>query len=119
LSAAIRSFIVNEERESRHQEARNRLISQIGAKEERKLKARRKGMRSVWSGLGVSGMIGWSVAIPTLIGTLLGVWVDSHYPSRYSWTLMLLVIGLAAGCLNAWQWVKREERQMHEGEKDE
>lgn len=108
---------MDENEKRRQQEARDRLIDQIGSKEERKLDARRKGMRSVWSGLGVSGMIGWSVAIPTLIGTLLGVWVDRNYPSRYSWTLMLLVIGLALGCLNAWQWVRREDRQMHEGDK--
>lgn len=98
--------------------ARNKLIRQIGLKEERKLRAKRRGLRSVWSGLGMFGLIGWSVVIPTLLGTMLGLWVDKNYPSRYSWTLMFLVIGLVSGCLNAWNWVSREDRQMHEEEKE-
>ena len=61
--------------------------------------------KSVWFGLGMSGLIGWSVTIPTLIGAALGIWVDKHYPSTYSWTLMLLLMGLIIGCLNAWHWV--------------
>lgn len=110
---------MNDAREKRNEEARDKLIRQIDRKERLKLGARRKGMRSVWSGLGMFGLIGWSIVIPTLLGTLLGVWVDKHYPSRFSWTLMLLVIGLAAGCLNAWNWVSREDRQMHEENTDD
>ena len=40
------------------------------------------------------------------------VWIDGHFPSRYSWTLMLLIIGVLAGCLNAWHWVAAEEREI-------
>ena len=42
-------------------------------------------------------MIGWSVAVPTLIGVAIGWWIDRQYPSRYSCTLMCLVIGLGRG----------------------
>ena len=66
---------------------------QVGAQAARKLKARRGAPKSVWFGLGMSGLIGWSVTIPTLIGAALGIWVDKHYPSTYSWTLMLLLHG--------------------------
>ena len=66
---------------------------QVGAQAARKLKAQRGATKSVWFGLGMSGLIGWSVTIPTLIGAALGIWVDRHYPSPYSWTLMLLLIG--------------------------
>jgi ATP synthase protein I len=79
----------------------------IGAKEKRKIWARRH-FRNTWFGFSVFGLIGWSVAIPTLLGIALGVWLDSHHPSRYSWTLMLLIGGLGVGCLNAWHWVSRE-----------
>lgn len=27
------------------------------------------------------GIIGWAVAIPTLIGVAVGIWLDRHYPS--------------------------------------
>ena len=71
-------------------------------------------MRSIWFGLGVSGMIGWSVTVPTLIGIAAVVWVDKNYPNKYSWTLMLLFIGLSIGCLNAWHWIESEHKEMHE-----
>jgi ATP synthase protein I len=57
------------------------------------------------------GLVGWSVAIPTLIGIVLGIWIDSAWPSQYSWTLMGLIMGVIVGCLNAWYWVKRESRR--------
>ena len=84
----------------------------VGAKATRKLKARRRGAHSVWLGLGTMGLIGWSVAVPTLLGAALGIWLDKQYPGAHSWTLALLVGGLAAGCLNAWHWVANEDRAM-------
>lgn len=80
---------------------------QVAAKEARKLKARGRKNRNVWFGLGMFGIVGWSVAIPTLLGTALGIWIDSNYPSRFSWTLMLLFLGVALGSINAWYWVNR------------
>jgi len=87
---------------------------QVGAQAARMLKARRGAPKSVWFGLAMSGLIGWTVAIPTLIGAALGIWVDKHYPSTYSWTLMFLFIGLIIGCLNAWHWVDTEYKEMQE-----
>ena len=87
---------------------------QVGAQAARKLKARRVAPKSIWFGLGMSGLVGWSVTIPTLIGAALGIWVDKHYPSPYSWTLMLLFMGLIIGCLNAWHWVDSEYKEMQE-----
>lgn len=86
----------------------------VGAKAARKLKARRNPAAGVWFGLGMMGLIGWSVAIPTLLGAALGLWLDQHYPGGRSWTLALLMAGLSIGCFNAWHWVTKEERAMHE-----
>ncbi|KAB2887995.1 MAG: F0F1 ATP synthase subunit [Desulfobulbaceae bacterium] len=84
----------------------------------RKLKARRHATRTIWHGLGMMGLIGWSVAIPTVLGIALGIWIDRHYPGRHSWTLMLLLLGLVLGCLNAWHWVAREERRIRQDQED-
>lgn len=81
----------------------------IGSKSDRKLKARKE-RNTIWFGLGMFGMVGWSVAIPSLLGIGLGVWIDTHFPSQYSWTLMCLVIGVALGCLNAWYWITKESQ---------
>lgn len=96
---------------------RSKLSDKIGANERRKLGARRKGIRSIWIGFAMSGLIGWSVAAPMLLGVALGMWLDKHYPARHSWTLSLLVVGIVIGCWNAWRWVAQEEadiRQEHE-----
>ncbi len=85
---------------------------EIGAKAARKLHSRRHVNKTVWFGLGMMGLIGWSVAIPTLLGTMLGLWIDSHYPGVHSWTLALLVAGLCLGCINAWHWVSKEDKAM-------
>lgn len=88
----------------------SRIDNEIGRKAERKLRARRERDRGVWFGLGMFGLIGWAVAIPTLGGIGLGLWLDSVFGSGISWTLSLLVVGVVLGCLNAWYWVKKENR---------
>ncbi len=87
---------------------------QVRAQAARKRIAQRDGKRSVWFGLGMSGLIGWSVIVPTLIGAAIGVWVDQSYPSRFSWTLMLMLLGLIIGCSSAWRWVASEFRRILE-----
>jgi ATP synthase protein I len=90
---------------------------EIGARAARKLKARNSTL-GVWFGLGMMGLIGWSVVVPTLLGAWLGIWLDNRHPGNHSWALMLLVIGLVIGCLNAWHWVAKEDKEMREGPED-
>ena len=87
---------------------------EVGAKAARKLKAQRNPTQGVWFGLGMMGLVGWSVVVPTLLGTAFGIWLDSHHPGTHSWTLTLLIVGLALGCLNAWHWVDKEDKEMRE-----
>ena len=97
----------------------SRLPEQVGIKARRKLAARRRGTAGVWSGLGMMGLVGWSVVVPTLAGAALGTWLDTHHPAGHSWTLALLVAGLTLGCFNAWRWVAREDAAIHRtGEQD-
>jgi ATP synthase protein I len=94
------------------------FAKQVGAQAARKLKARRNATPGVWYGLGTMGLVGWSIAIPTLIGASVGLWLDTHHPGGHSWTLALLVAGLTLGCLNAWRWVAGEDRAMHADDGD-
>ncbi len=98
---------------------RKEFVEKIGTKEVRKVKARRKKDQGVWFGLGMIGTIGWSIAVPTLIGIALGIWIDKRWPSRISWTLTFLFVGLVLGCINAYYWVKRELKRIEEEQKDE
>jgi ATP synthase protein I len=94
------------------------FAGQVGAKATRKLKARRNSTQGVWFGLGMMGLIGWSVAIPTVLGAALGLWLDRRFPGGRSWTLALLVAGLMIGCLNAWFWVSKEDKAMRDEQED-
>ncbi len=91
----------------------------VGSKERRKLRAGREPKIGAWYGLGLSGVVGWSVAIPTLLGVMLGVWIDLTWPSPRSWALMLLVGGLGLGCANAWLWIGRQQKKVIEERKCE
>jgi ATP synthase protein I len=64
------------------------------------------------------GLIGWSVAVPTLLGVALGAWLDSQKLGERSWTLALLVAGLTIGCLNAWLWVAKEAKALSDEEEN-
>jgi len=105
---------MNDEPTRKTSKNRPTFAGQVGAKATRKLKARRHSTQGVWFGLGMMGLIGWSVAIPTLLGAALGIWLDKRYPGRHSWALMLLVVGLIIGCVNAWLWVTKEDTEMRE-----
>jgi len=96
----------------------NSFSQEVGAKAARKLRAQRNPTQGVWFGLGMMGLIGWSVVVPTLLGAALGIWLDNRHPGSHSWTLMLMVIGLALGCFNAWRWVAKEDREMREDQDD-
>jgi len=95
------------------------LSEEVGAREVRKVRARRTRDRTLWVGLGMFGVIGWSVTVPTLIGIGLGMWLDRRWPDSFSWTLALLLAGVMVGCLNAWYWVSREREEIDAEEKED
>jgi ATP synthase protein I len=95
-----------------HRKSQEELAEIVGAKENRKVRARQEAYGSVWFGLGMFGIIGWSVVVPAIACIAIGVWIDTRWPSPYSWTLMLLFVGVVLGCLNAWYWVTRERNKL-------
>jgi ATP synthase protein I len=92
------------------------LQATVASKASRKLKEQDKGDRSIWFGIGTFGLIGWSIALPTLLGALGGMWIDRHFPGARSWTLVFLVAGLVLGCAQAWRWISGEEKKIRKGE---
>lgn len=86
---------------------RSSLESRIGAQAERKRRAQKRRRRSPWLGIAFFGLVGWSVALPTLAGAIIGGWVDAQASGPTSWTLALLLAGLTIGCVNAWVLINR------------
>jgi ATP synthase protein I len=94
----------------RRREIMRKFAKEVERKEARVIRGRAEKGESVWFGFGMFGIVGWSVAVPTLIGVALGLWIDQTWPSQFSWTLMLLIGGVMIGSLNAWYWVRKSGR---------
>jgi ATP synthase protein I len=88
------------------------FTKKVGSKEARRVKGKTQKDETIWFGLGMVGVVGWSVAIPTLVFTAIGLWIDRSWPSRFSWALMLLIMGVTVGCMNAWYWVKKAQQDI-------
>jgi ATP synthase protein I len=83
----------------------------VVGKSQRRNRARSRDDASIWSYLGTFGLVGWTVALPTLLGLALGLFLDGRSdPSGRSYTITFLVLGVAVGCGLAWYWVRRESR---------
>lgn len=90
----------------------------VEREEKRKLKSLHENKHSIWFGLGMFGMVGWSVAVPSMVGAFVGLWLDKVYRQSFSWSLSLLVVGLLTGCVIAWYWIAKENKEMHQTEND-
>lgn len=59
-------------------------------------------------GIGTFGMIGWSIAVPTVGGAFLGLWLDRAAPQAFSWTIALILGGVVLGAFIAASWINKE-----------
>lgn len=59
------------------------------------------------SGLSVFGVIGWSIAIPTVAGAFLGMWLNRVAPQDFSWPIALILGGVVLGGIGAWRWIEK------------
>jgi ATP synthase protein I len=89
----------------------DRSAEEISRRAERMKAARDNPGPSPLRGIGTFGMIGWSIAVPTVGGALLGLWLDRVAPQEFAWTLALILGGVAIGTMIAWAWVNKEGRE--------
>ena len=51
---------------------------------------------------------GWQLAIPVLLGIILGILLDKTFPiEHFSWILNFILLGFVVGFYNATQWMKK------------
>lgn len=74
-----------------------------------RLARREPSAASFWRSLSVLGTVGWSIAVPAVVGAWLGHRLDLRWDSGVRFTLMLLVLGVMVGSAIAWRAV-REHR---------
>jgi ATP synthase protein I len=89
----------------------DKFSKRVSEREKRRLDTERQD-KKIWFGLGMFGMVGWSITVPAVAAAFLGIWIDANFSGRYSWTLMLFMAGLCLGCYNAWYWMQKERREI-------
>lgn len=94
-----------DEAEKAHAEQLRRIVLRKSVRRER---ARRERDQSIWAWLGTFGLVGWTVAVPTLLGLALGRFLDNRVAGPISFTITFLVVGVAVGIMMAWRWVRNE-----------
>jgi ATP synthase protein I len=85
------------------------MLREVSAKSE-SLKRADAEKGAFWTSITILGVVGWSVAIPSLAGIALGLWLDQRWPSRFPWSITFLFAGLAFGCLTAWTKIRGNHR---------
>lgn len=87
---------------------KDRSADAIGRRAQRMKHARANPGQSPLRGLGAFGMIGWAIALPTVGGAFLGLWLNRVAPQEFSWPIALILGGLVLGIIIAWRWISRE-----------
>lgn len=110
---------MNKDSKIKTDRARDDFIKIVEAKEKRKMKARKNLSEGVRFGFVKYGVIGWTVAVPMLLGIAAGSWLDRNYPCPHSWTLSLMALGLFTGCASVWYWMEMEDEKMKREKEEE
>ena len=85
-----------------------RSAEDIRRSAERMKRARSEPGFSPLRGLGAFGIIGWSIAVPTVGGAFLGLWLNKVVPQTFSWPIALILGGVVVGGIIAWSWIDKE-----------
>ncbi|MGA7780155.1 MAG: AtpZ/AtpI family protein [Paraburkholderia sp.] len=66
---------------------------------------------SLGARLGQIGILGWTIVVPTLLGLVLGHWLDRYFGTRVFFSAPLLMVGAGVGLWSAWKWMHRQTQR--------
>jgi ATP synthase protein I len=74
-------------------------------KEHSNLLRRFRGKGILWHSIATFGVIGWMIALPTVMGAYFGRYLDSRASDAgISWTITFILLGLAIGIYSVWRF---------------
>lgn len=88
----------------------NKNLEVMRRRAERLQQSRSKKAASPLMGLSAFGVIGWSIAIPCVLGAFLGHWLNQVAPQAFSWTIALMLGGLVLGIGFAWNYISEAQQ---------
>jgi ATP synthase protein I len=101
-----------------------RFLAEVKAKTDRRAREADYRDRGFWTGVGVMGLVGWSVILPAVAGAYAGILLDRALELDRIFSGLLAMAGLGLGCWNAWRMVRKVlrshgEEETEAGEKGE
>lgn len=66
---------------------------------------------SLGARLGQIGILGWTIVVPTLLGLVIGHWLDRYFSTRVFFSAPLLMVGAGVGLWSAWKWMHRQTQR--------
>lgn len=100
-------------------EYEEQLKAKILRKERHQLAGKETKKNVIFYGLGMIGVFGWSIVIPTFLGLIIGFWLDEKWSLGFNWTLTFLFLGVVLGSINGWYWVTKQRKSIEKDKKDE
>ena len=91
-------------------ESSARLARKIAASHERRERARREPVGSLWRYVARVGTLGWTIVAPIVAGALIGHFIDRAYGTGVTYALALLTVGVAAAGYLYWRFYEEERR---------
>ncbi len=87
---------------------RGKLQKAVRQRRERRETWGRAGERSLWQNLSMYGALGWLVVVPTLLGVVVGRWLDARFGSGVTFTGAAILLGAAFGLWLVWRRMNDE-----------
>ena len=69
--------------------------------------ARSRREKSFWHYTAILGVGGWLFVLPVVAGAYLGRFLDGKMRGGISWTITCILLGLALGLYNVWDYYNR------------
>lgn len=93
---------------SPNNQSHDKMQKAVRLREQRRNRWKKEGERSLWQNLSMVGALGWLIVTPTLLGVLIGRWLDNTFETGIFFSGALIFLGIAMGCYLAWQRVNKE-----------
>jgi ATP synthase protein I len=86
----------------------DKMQKAVRLRDQRRKRWNKEGERSLWQNLSMIGALGWLIVTPTLLGVLIGRWLDGLFETGIFFSGALVFLGITLGCYLAWQRVSKE-----------
>ena len=88
--------------------AHKKMHRAVDLREKRREQWEQEGERPLWKNLSMIGALGWLIVVPTLIGVLLGRWLDKSFDTGILFSGALIFLGIIFGSYLVWQRIAKE-----------